>query len=399
MEYLFHLSSEIGPRPGGSPANRAAAEYIRHQFELSNLEVEMQNFDCPQWEELSVRLSYEAGELEAAANAYSPPCQVSGQIVPISTVAELEKADLEGRIGLLYGDLTREPLSAKSWFLKSERDERVITLLEVKKPAALLTLQVGQAVMNRAIEDWEFTIPSASISPQAARLLLSQPEAAVSLSIDSRRSPGSTCNVVARKPGRRPEKIVLCAHYDTKIDTPGAMDNAAGAAALLALASRFSKKELIYGLEWISFANEEYLPIGDDEYLRQGGSDLNSIIAAINFDGIGHILASSSIAIFSASEAFSQRAAKLTQNYPGVVWVEPWPQSNHSTFAWRGVPSLAFSSHGSILHFHDRDDRPEWISKQKLEEVIELTADLLMDLQTVDPEWTRPIRQTQQPDE
>ncbi|WP_371879109.1 M28 family peptidase [Candidatus Chloroploca mongolica] len=35
----------------------------------------------------------------------------------------------------------------------------------------------------------------------------------------------------------------MCAHFDTKINTPGASDNGGGAAALLALAERLSKWE------------------------------------------------------------------------------------------------------------------------------------------------------------
>ena len=72
-------------------------------------------------------------------------------------------------------------------------------------------------------------------------------------------------------------------------------------------------------------ANEEYMP---------------------NVDSVGQRLAANSIALFSASSQFEAALHGLTAVYPGVVWVDPWPQSNHSTFAMRGVPSIAFSSTG-----------------------------------------------------
>lgn len=45
-------------------------------------------------------------------------------------------AELDSRVGIMYGDLTKSPISPKSWFLKSERDDRLIHLLESKRPLA-----------------------------------------------------------------------------------------------------------------------------------------------------------------------------------------------------------------------------------------------------------------------
>ncbi len=64
------------------------------------------------------------------------------------------------------------------------------------------------------------------------------------------------------------------AHYDTKIDTPGAIDNGTGVVILLELLDYFQRNPLPVGLEFIAFAGEEYLPIGDDEYLRRAGDRL-----------------------------------------------------------------------------------------------------------------------------
>ena len=91
----------------------------------------------------------------------------------------------------------------------------------------------------------------------------------IRLRIDSRRTPGSTANVVGRLHGASREQLVICAHYDTKIDTPGATDNASGVAGMLALAERLCREDQPFSLEFVAFTNEEYLPIGDDEYVRR----------------------------------------------------------------------------------------------------------------------------------
>ena len=234
--HLQRLAGEIGCRPGGMPANRAAAEYIRDVYEAAGLGVEMQEFACPAWEALATRLEVEGAALAAEANAFSPPCDVAAPAVAVGTIAELEASDLRGRIGILYGDLTTNPLSAKSWFLKSEHDDHIIRLLEEKAPVALLTVQAKPGELQRLIEDWEFLIPSATVPARAGLALLRAENPTVRLRIESRQAPGLTWNVIGRAPGRGWGRLVLCAHYDTKFDTPGALDNGAGVATVLALA-------------------------------------------------------------------------------------------------------------------------------------------------------------------
>ncbi len=51
MDHLQHLVDQLGPRPVGSDANHAAADYIREVFLLAGLEVEEQRYDCPAWHE------------------------------------------------------------------------------------------------------------------------------------------------------------------------------------------------------------------------------------------------------------------------------------------------------------------------------------------------------------
>jgi aminopeptidase YwaD len=389
LDHVVKLSSEIGPRPSGSPANQVSAAYIQSIFQDCGLEVEIQEYACPVWEDLGTALEVNGEALEAAANAYSPPCELTAPAVAISSIAELEAVELKGRIAVLYGDLTKAPLSPKGWFLKSERDDRVIQLLEGKEPEAIITIQAVMGPLVRVIEDWEFVVPSASAPPATGLRLLGEAETMVSLRIDSRRFQGSSSNVVGRASGRGASKVVLCAHYDTKFDTPGALDNASGVAALLSLARRLSQHDFEHDLELVAFSGEENLPIGDDEYLRRAGGSFGRIAAAINFDGIGHILGSNSLTTIAASEAFTQEVHRLSGDFPGIVWVDPWPQSNHSTFSWRGVPSIAFTTEGGPPAAHLRSDTAEWISRSKLEEVIALGERIVSALQSRSYEWMR----------
>jgi Zn-dependent M28 family amino/carboxypeptidase len=329
-------------------------------------------------------------EIEAAANAFSPPCDVTAPFIAVGTVAELEVADLERCVGILYGDLTKTPLACKSWFLASEQDLYLVRLLEEKAPAALVTIQPRFGDLERAIADWELSIPSATVNAEMGLALLRGSGSTIHLRIESQRSPGFSRNLVAEKPGDGPARIVLCAHYDTTFDTPGARDNGAGAAVLLTLAQTLSRRERPLGLEWIAFSGHEYLPMGDDVYLSCRGDRLDQIVAVINFDALGATLGANSIMMITHSQPFRDVVDELSKNYPGVVWVDPWPQSNHSTFAWRGVPSIAFSSAGAPRFDHLRGDTIVWVSPAKLAEVVSLVTDIVESLQDKSPAWSRP---------
>lgn len=143
-------------------------------------------------------------------------------------------------------------------------------------------------------------------------------------------------------------------------------------------------------MNFIAFNGEEYLPIGDDEYVRQAGETFDQILLAINIDGVGPILGATSIAVFSAAAEFETQIDGLIRAYTGVVKVEPWPESNHSTFAFRGVPSLALSSVGARYLAHTPADRLEIISPARMMETVELVQDILASLQ---PGSYRPIDQ------
>jgi aminopeptidase YwaD len=390
LEHVRRLSVEIGPRPVGSAANHAAADYIESVFRAIGLTVERQEFACPDWEHEATRLELDGESRVAAANTFSPPCDVTAPAVAIGTVAELEAADLAERIGIMYGDLTKgDGLSVRSAFYFPDRDREVFRLLEEKKPAALITVHSKTGCLERLIRDWEFPIPSATVPAEVGLILLRRGDRPLRLRIDSRRSPARFCNVVAAKAGDRQERIVLCAHYDTMTETPGAVDNGSGVAVLLALAESLAGRDLRFGLEWIAFNGEESGGLGDVEYLRRREGELDQVLTAINVDGVGQQVGANNITVLASSPSFQDRVAEVHRRYPGVAWVDPWYESDHSAFVSRGVPGIAISSVGVANIGHLPDDTIEWIGAAKLDEVVALIADVIESLQDKSADWCR----------
>jgi aminopeptidase YwaD len=401
LEHVNHLSLQIGSRLIGSAGNHAAAEYIRSLFSRCGFSVEMQEIPCPDWfaEQASLKLGGEP--LEASANTFSPACDIlAAETIPVCTLAELEAARSSGRILVFYGDLAQGELATKGGIYISERDRRILELLEERKPVGIITINPTLNHRWRLIEDFDLDIPSVTVSASSGLKLLRNPGAAVQMKIKVRRAPSHTANVVARLQGEVRERIVLCAHYDSKVDTPGAYDNAAGVGVLLALAEILSgtssKTTHRHTIEFVAFTGEEGAGLGDMEYARRArrarepGNGFDQVTAAMNFDGVGPYTGTTTVASFVASADFDTLVDETIREYPGVIRVDPWPASDHYIFYSNGTPSLAFTNKGIRDIFHTSLDTFEWISAEKLAESIRLGLDLIEVLDGKDPSWTRP---------
>ncbi len=382
FRHMRYLAEEIGCRMIATPVYQAAVDYITHLLTDCGCTPQIQSFDFPCWAAETVHLELSGKPLEAVINAFSPTCQVSAATIPIGTLAELETADLTGRIPLLYGHLAREPLVTKDAFYANESDHHAVQVLEEKQPLAIITIHPRVHDRWPLIEDPQFMIPSITVSSFTGLELLSAAGQNVQLEIHTRRLPGKARNLIAGMVSPGQPRIVLCAHYDTKVNTPGACDNASGAAVLLTLAERWTESGFTPPVEMVFFGGEEYSMAVDQAYINQFEKPAKSIRAAVNLDGIGHALKTTTVAIFEVPPELEQATHQVIRNFPGVIQTEPWPASDHSWFYPHGIPTWAISQEGLLnLDFaHSPDDNLSWISPDKLEEAVNLTDSLIQRL-------------------
>ena len=393
LEHVKHLAVQIGSRPIGSPANLAAAGYISEVYTICGLSVERQEIPCPDWTAEQTSLDLNGDLLEASANTFSPSCNVSAVTEPICTMAELEGAFIAGRILVFYGDMAQTELATKGGIYVSDRDRRILQLLEERQPAGIITINPTLHARWRIIEDFDLNIPSVTVSASSGLKLLRKPGAMVHIKIGTHRSPSHTDNVVGRLEGEIPQRIVFCAHYDSKVDTPGAYDNAAGVGVLLALGERLSRSRHRHTLEWVAFTGEEGAGLGDMEYARQAqrnGNGFDQITTLINIDGVGPFTSTTTAASFAASPEFDALLDRKMSRFPGVIREAPWPASDHYIFYSNGTPSIALTSKGIRDIYHTVSDTFDWISGQKLAEAAQLVLDLLEELDNQDLSWSRP---------
>lgn len=107
---------------------------------------------------------------------------------------------------------------------------------------------------------------------------------------------GVAChNLIAELPGatRPAEIVVIGAHYDSALGTPGANDNASGTAALLALARQLADSQPERTVRFVAFTNEEapYFQteqMGSLVYARRCRAQDERITAMLSLETIGY---------------------------------------------------------------------------------------------------------------
>ncbi|WP_064094069.1 M28 family metallopeptidase [Rossellomorea aquimaris] len=392
MKHARFLSREIGCRPVGTVENLRAGNYIENVFKEAGLEVETQEFDVPHWELNEAYVTLDSERLDVKSNNFSAPCEVRGEVMAFCTIEELEAAqDLSGKIAFLYGELSKENFVPKGFTIYNPvHHQQIISLLEQKKPAAVITVRMQKESSLPIFNDWDFAIPSATVTPEVGLRIRNNHSSPLSLIIKSERTPGKTKNIIGRVNGTRPERIIICAHYDTVFETSGAFDNASGVSVMLLLAEEIMKQNSRrVGFEFISFSSEEYLGLGDEIFLRENKHDLQQALVAMNFDGVGQALGTNNLTLMSGSKELENQLKLLKKNFPSVQWTNPWYESNHFTFFAKGIPSIPFSCTGVADLLHTKDDQIHWLRSDKLVEVFSLAMDIIRDLQDKKVEWSR----------
>jgi Zn-dependent M28 family amino/carboxypeptidase len=221
---------------------------------------------------------------------------------------------------------------------------------------------------------------------------------------------------IERHGTHRPEAILLIgAHYDSVLGSPGADDNASGVAALLALSARFTAVAPRLTVRFVAFVNEEppFFLTGDmgsavyAARARERGDDIRLMLSleAIgyytdapgsqqyppliglcypdrgNFIAFVSNLASRrllrrTVALFRAHSDFPVEHLAAPSLIPGVSW------SDHRSFWRQGYRALMVTDTALYRypHYHAPDDTPDKLDYDALARIVDGLAGTLVAL-------------------
>jgi aminopeptidase YwaD len=133
--------------------------------------------------------------------------------------------------------------------------------------------------------------------------------------------------VVARKGRDFTNKLVICAHIDTKQSTPGALDNRTGVAILLGLAEVLVNYDGEMGIEIVTFNREDYYSTpGQKLYLQENTNTMDSIILAIKMDLAGHKESHPIYSLFESDQALETAVHATLGSQPNIAEGPQWYQ-------------------------------------------------------------------------
>jgi hypothetical protein len=218
---------------------------------------------------------------------------------------------------------------------------------------------------------------------------------------------------VTRRGTRRPEAIVLIgAHYDSVMGSPGADDNASGVAALLALSQRLAEAQPRLTVRFVAFVNEEPPFFQSDDMgsavyarrARERGDDIRLMLSletigyhtdapgsqhhppflGLCYPDRGNFIAFVSnlgsrrllrrtVALFRAHSTFAVERLAAPALIPGVSW------SDHQSFWQQRYPALMVTDTAFYRypHYHAPDDTPHKLNYDALARIVDGLAGTL----------------------
>jgi hypothetical protein len=231
-------------------------------------------------------------------------------------------------------------------------------------------------------------------------------------------------NLVAERPGKSPDYVVIGAHYDSVLISPGADDNASGVAALIELARVFSDVQLDKSIRFVAFTNEEPLMwrteyMGSFRYAQQMSNLGEEVHAMLSIDGMGYYSDEEGsqhypppVSLFYPSKAnfvafvsnvenrsLVRRAVKSFRDSevplasvgaampPGIAGTD---LSDHSSFWQFGYPGALVTDTNYLrtVHYHFATDSPEKLNYEALAVAVDGLAVVIADLAGSDTEIT-----------
>jgi len=390
-EHMHVLCSDISERRVGGEGNRRATDFVKKEFRKSGWTTEETLLGVMDWKTNGASLKCGTESFKVSSSPYSQGCMVSGELVPAETAGELEKADISGKIVFLHGQIASGQIMPKNFvFYNPEEHRQIISALEKGNPKAIICATGRNSAIAGGVypfpmfEDGDFNIPSVYMKDTEGEKLLACSGQTVTLESGAERIMETAFNVIAKKEGIARERIVVTAHIDAKIGTPGAIDNATGVVVLMLLAELMKDYKGKYSIELVALNGEDYYAVpGQMKYIEQNQGRFDEIILDIYIDGAGYKEGKSCFSAFDLPVYIREKLDVIIKNHPNIVEGKPWVQGDHSIFVQFGCPAVAVSSEWFVDHMDDQDithtpkDNPGIVNYERIPECALAIKDLI----------------------
>ncbi|HEV8482652.1 MAG TPA: M20/M25/M40 family metallo-hydrolase [Blastocatellia bacterium] len=369
MKYLSLLSDGIGSRLTGSVgARRAEAAMETEMKRLGLANVHREPFTVPvSWERGTARatlVSHGDRVLSVASYTWSPGTTgaVEADLVEVGAGRSEDIASARGRLKGAIALATPSGLTLDEVIYNFYRTPDLAGELKDAGAAALLIASDKQhAMLYTAPVDFNArvaAIPTLNIAREDVGLLqrLGAQGKALRLRLEVRNKIGGafeSTNVLGEIAGRElaNEIVVVGAHLDSNDLGPGALDNAAGAAALMetARAIKAAGSPPRRTIRFVLFTGEEEGMLGSTAYVRRHKDEMDRTIVALIMDvGAGRPLGWFSMGRTDLDDQIHELMKPMEQFGLGTIEHAAFAATDNAAFMAEGVPNLIMLQEESV---------------------------------------------------
>ncbi len=309
FDIVESLTTEIGPRLGGSEAEKRARDWgVKLGKKLGFDKVSIEEFTMPFWDRghlhISLNTPYQQALYGTALGGAAPSEKsIQTEVVyfrDIHALSEVKPGELAGKIAFVDGDLLVKSQTGAGYGQANQRRRKGWQYAERGNARALVVRSVGSdsrrfphtGMMSKDGDKWA-SIPVIAISnPDADHLRrlhnLGKPLSLTLHSESKWKGDVSSGNVILDLVGsEKPEEIVLIGgHLDSWDLGTGAVDDGAGIAITTAAAALISKlpKRPKRTIRVVMFGAEEVGLLGAFAYAKQHEDNLHNHVVATESD-------------------------------------------------------------------------------------------------------------------
>ncbi|WP_123619514.1 M28 family peptidase [Halorubrum sp. CSM-61] len=386
-----HLESlvDVGDRMAGSDGERAGLELTRDALaDAGARDARIEEFGIQGWERGDSEISRGDEAVASGRNACialprSPSDEATGEFVDLGYgVPEDFERDLTGKVVMVSSDT---PDSVDRFI---HRREKYYHAVEAGAAAFVFANHVeGTLPPTGSVGTADAPIgeiPAVGVSKETgARLARRREGEALTVAVDCETADATSGNAVADLGPDTDEYLVVSCHVDAHDLAEGAMDNGAGTATLVEVATALAAREdeLDTRVRFVGFGAEEVGLVGSSRFAAD--VDPNRVKAVVNVDSnvFGRTLRLDHHG-FDALEAAGERVSDRF-DHPISLGEELVPHSDHWPFVERGIPGYMVSgeTEGRGRGWgHTGADTLDKLESRNLREQAILLTELVVDL-------------------
>lgn len=362
MELIRRLSVDIGPRVSGTEGEEKAVDLIATEFKNLGYDVEVQDFQFESggFAEESVSINGVGYASRRFNGSGSGAASAAGMYVGLADAAGLAGKTLAGMIAVAdRGTLT---FTEKYTAVKAAG---AIGLVIINSQDGLIAGRIDPAA----------TIPVIGIGREDGAAF--KAAVAAGSTIDIKVDAFKAKNVLAKADPATSCRVLVGGHHDSVPNTPGATDNASGAAMVLELARAFAVDGLDRGLCFATFGAEESGLYGSAYLasLLKARNDLPDVYLNLDVTGTGkeiEVIGTQRLIDEALDIADDLRINAVDADVPAGT------SSDHASFEKAGV-DVVYLATDDYSKIHTPADTIDTINADLLEDTGDLAYALIVD--------------------